>query len=310
MAVEGDITAGARQCAVQHFHQLGTSRAHEARHAQDLALAQGKGHVVHTRAAEVIHLQADLTRRFIQMRILIFKLASHHHFDERIFRQRGHFSLGNKLPVAENGDVIADFKDLFHTVRDIDNPAPLRFQLADNAEQGFGFGIGQGVGRFIHNDDLRLEAQHLRDFHHLLIADGKVAHQSVALKAQIQLRQQFVRFGIHGFPVDFAKPVHELTAEEDVLRNGELRDQVQLLVDDADARFLRGFRAVEGGLFTQPQQRTGIALVDTGQHFHHGGFAGAVFAHQRHDAPGIDVQRRAGEGFYARERLIDPFELQ
>ena len=195
-------------------------------------------------------------------------------------------------------------------MRDIDNAAPLGFQLTDHAEQGFGFGIGQGVGRFIHNDDLRLEAQHLRDLHHLLIADGKVAHQSVALKAQIQLRQQFVRFGIHGFPVDFAKPVHELTAEEDVLRNGELRDQVQLLVDDANARFLRGFRAVEGGLFTQPQQRTGIALIDPGQHFHHGGFARAVFAHQRHYAPGIDVQRRAREGFNARERLIDPFELQ
>ena len=254
MAVEGDITAGARQCAVQHFHQLGTSRAHQARHAQDLALAQGKGDVVHTRTAEVVHLQADLTRRFIQMRILIFQLTSHHHFDERIFGQRGHFALGNKLPVAEDGDVIADFKDLFHAVRNIDNPAPLRFQLADNAEQGFGFGIGQGVGRFIHNDDLRLKAQHLRDFHHLLIADGEIADQPVALKAQVQFRQQLVGFGVHGFPVDLTEAVHELTAEEDVLRNSELRDQVQLLVNNADTRFLRRFRASEGGFFTQPEE--------------------------------------------------------
>ena len=254
MTVEGDITAGTRQCAVQHFHQLGTSGPHQARHAQDLALAQGKGHVVHARTAEVVHLQADLTRRFIQMRILIFQLTSHHHFDKRIFGQRRHFALGNKLPVAEDGDVIADVEDLFHTVRDIDNPAPLRLQLADHAEQGFSFGIGQGVGRFIHNDDLRLKAQYLRDFHHLLIANREIAHQTVALKAQVQLRQQLVRFGIHGFPVDFAEPVNKLAAEKDVFRNGELRDQVQLLVNNADARFLRGFRAIEGGLFPQPDE--------------------------------------------------------
>ena len=123
-------------------------------------------------------------------------------------------------------------------MRDIDNPAPLRFQLADNTEQRFGFGIGQGVGRFIHNDDLRLKAQHLSDFHHLLIADGEIAYQAVAFKAQVQLRQQFVRFGVHRFPVDFAKPVNEFAAEEDVLRNGELRDQIQLLVDNADTGFL------------------------------------------------------------------------
>ena len=226
MTVEGDITADARQCAVEHFHQFGTSRAHQTRDTEDLTLAQGKGHIVNARTAEVIHLQADLTRCFIQTRILIFQLTSHHHFDERIFGQRRHFALGNKLPVAEDGDVIANLEDLFHAVRNIDNPTTLRFQLADNAEQGFGFGISESVGRLIHDDDFGFKAQHLRDFHHLLIADGELAYQTVALKAQVQLREQLVRFGVHGFPVDFAKPVHKLTAEEDVLRNGELRDQV------------------------------------------------------------------------------------
>ena len=139
-------------------------------------------------------------------------------------------------------------------MRNIDNPTSLRFQLADHAEQGFGFGISQSVGRLIHDDDFGFKAQHLRDFHHLLIADGELAYQTVALKAQVQLREQLVRFGVHGFPVDFAKPVHKLTAEEDVLRNGELRDQVQLLVNNADTRFLRRFRASEGGFFTQPEE--------------------------------------------------------
>ncbi len=137
---------------------------------------------------------------------------------------------------------------------DIDNPASLSFQLADHAEQRFSFGVGQRVGRFIHNDDLRLKAQHLGDFHHLLIADGEVAHQPVAFKAQIELRQQNVRFRVHLFPVDFAEAVNELAAQKDVFSNGELRDQVQFLVDNADPGFLRRLRPVKGGFLTQPQQ--------------------------------------------------------
>ncbi|MNY58760.1 hypothetical protein D3C86_1951390 [compost metagenome] len=80
-------------------------------------------------------------------------------------------------------------------------------------------------------------------------------------------------------------------------------------MDNADPGFLRGFRSGEGGFFPQPHQRTRIALIDAGQHFHHGGFASAVFTDQRHHATGVNIQRRAREGFYARERFIDPFEL-
>ena len=116
MAVKGNVAAGARQCAIEHFHQFSTPRPHQARDAKDLALAQGKGDVIHARSAEIIHLQADLTRRFLQMWILIFELTSHHHFDQRIFGQGCYFALGNKLPVAKDGDVVADFEDLFHAV--------------------------------------------------------------------------------------------------------------------------------------------------------------------------------------------------
>ncbi|MNE59414.1 hypothetical protein D3C80_1545070 [compost metagenome] len=134
MAVKRDVTASTRQRTVQHFHQFGTTRAHQARHTQDFTLAQRKGNIVDAWTAQVVHLQTDITRRFIQPRILIFKLAPHHHFDQRIFGQRGHFALGNKLPVAEHGNVIANLENLFHAVRDINNATSLRFQLADNAE--------------------------------------------------------------------------------------------------------------------------------------------------------------------------------
>ena len=66
-----------------------------------------------------------------------------------------------------------------------------------------------------------------------------IAHQFLAGKAEIQLCQQLVGFGIHLLPVDFAKTVNELAAKEDVLGDRQLRDQVQFLMDNADPGFGR-----------------------------------------------------------------------
>ena len=156
------------------------------------------------------------------------------------------------MPVTKNGNVIANLEDFFHAVGDIDNTAALRFQLAYDAEQGFGFGIGQRIGRFIHNDDFRLKAQHFGDFNHLLVTDGKIAHQLVAFKAQVKFSQQFIRFGIHGFPVNFAKAINKLTTEENVFGNGQLRDQVQFLMDNPNPGFLGRFRPGKCRFFPQP----------------------------------------------------------
>ncbi|MND23467.1 hypothetical protein D3C80_138710 [compost metagenome] len=82
---------------------------------------------MHARPAQVIDLQANSTRCFVETGILFFELTSHHHLDQRIFGQRRHFAFGNKLAVAEYRHVIANFEDLFHAVGDIDNPAPLGF---------------------------------------------------------------------------------------------------------------------------------------------------------------------------------------
>ena len=138
-------------------------------------------------------------------------------------------------------------------MRNIDNAASLGFQFANDAEQGFGFSIGEGIRRFIHNDDLRFKAQHFGNFDHLLIANRQLTDQPVAFKAQIEFGEQQIGFGVHLLPVNFAKAIHKLTAKKNVLGDSELRDQVQLLVDDTDSGFLGGFRAVKGGLFPQPQ---------------------------------------------------------
>ncbi len=132
----------------------------------------------------------------------------------------------------------------------------------------------------------------------------------MAAVAQIETRQQAIGLGVHALPVNAAETVDELAAEEDVFRNRQLRDQVQLLMDNADARFLRVLRPVERHLFTEKILAAGVFLVDAGQHFHHGGLTGAVFSHQRHHLAGIDAEGSAGKRLHAGKGFINPFQLQ
>ena len=85
------------------------------------------------------------------------------------------------------------------------------------------------------------------------VHNRQLTDQPVAFKAQIEFGEQQIGFGVHLLPVNFAKAIHKLTAKKNVHSDSELRDQVQFLVDDTDSGFLRGFRAIKGGLFPQPQ---------------------------------------------------------
>ena len=105
-------------------------------------------------------------------------------------------------------------------MRDIDDAATLRFQFVDHPEQRQRFGIGQRIGRLIHDDDLRLKAQHFGDFDHLLIANRQIAHQLVAVEAQIEPFEQRIGFGIHTRPLDTAKTPHIFATKKNILRHG------------------------------------------------------------------------------------------
>lgn len=81
-----------------------------------ISLAQGKGHVIHPRAAEVVDLQAHRAGRLIEVGILVFQLTADHHLDKSVLIQRRDLALGDKLPVTKDRHVVANLEDLFHTV--------------------------------------------------------------------------------------------------------------------------------------------------------------------------------------------------
>ena len=125
----------------------------------------------------------------------------------------------------------------------------------------------------------------------------------------MQTRQKLARTGVHGPPVQEG-PLRQLGAQEHVLGDGELGNEVELLVDRDDA----GIACLAGRA-----RRVGPALVDdlaavghvdAGQDLHERGLAGTVLADQRVDLAGQDVHAHVGEGMDAREALLDGAHLQ
>ena len=119
-------------------------------------------------------------------------------------------------------------------------------QPLDDAEEPRDLGVGEGARRLVHDQDRRVERQRLGDLDDLLVADPQVADRragsDLAFRAASNSRR---RRGFHRPVVEQAEPAAYLAAQEDVGRDRELFDEVQLLVDDADAGVLGVARAGE-----------------------------------------------------------------
>ncbi|MNQ50188.1 hypothetical protein D3C85_641170 [compost metagenome] len=110
--------------------------------------------------------------------------------------------------------------------------------------------------------------------------------------------------------VNAAKAGARLAAEEDIGCNRQLRQQIQLLVDDADPLILGVARSLEVDRLTAVADAARIGLIDAGQHLHQGGFAGAILTEQGHHLTRVDSQTRFVESAHPGEGLDDPGELK
>ena len=98
------------------------------------------------------------------------------------------------------------------------------------------------AGRLVHDQQLGVERQRLGDLDHLLLRDAQSGHRPLRIERQMQLVQERLRPAAHLLPVDQLQGAvaEGLAADPHVLGDAQLRHQVELLVDDADAEVLGG----------------------------------------------------------------------
>ena len=105
---------------------------------------------------------------------------------------------------------------------------------------------------------------------------------------------------VHLPDVDRAEAAR-LAAEQHVLRDREVGDQVDLLVDRADAGGLRGGRRGELVLLAADEDRAGVDAVDAREGLDQRRLAGAVLAHEGVDLAGEETQGDLAEGPHGAE---------
>ena len=166
---------------------------------------------------------------------------------------------------------------------------PSALSLAHEIEQTAGVDAVERGGRLVHDQDAGVDRQRLGDFDDLLVGDRKVAGQRIGRDRRAEPPQQAAGLVAHGPPVEDAE-TGRLDAEKDVLRHRALRQQAQLLMDDADPGAARDDRVRKCDLPPIEPDGSAIGPIDAAEDLDQRRFSGAVLAAQR-----MNLAARAAE---------------
>ena len=165
----------------------------------------------------------------------------------------------------------------------------LRLQAVEHLEQAMHFVPGDGRRRLVHDDDVGVDRERLGNLHRLPFGHAQHLDGKAHVDRHVQNGQQLACLLLHGRPVDSPGP-QRLAPDEHVLRDGKVREQDRMLMNDRNAASLGVDRAVDDGLVTVDEDRAVVRGIDPGQDLDQGALAGAVLARE-----GVDAARFEGE---------------
>ena len=208
--------------------------------------------------------------------------AADHHGGEDLFVDVAGIFKPGQTPLTHHADAVGDGHDLIELVGD-DDDGHLLFadDAADDVEQLVRLLRGEDGGRLVEDEDVRAAVERFQYLDALLKPDADIPHGGggVDLKAVFLHKAARFAFGL-GVVEEHAEPAR-LAAEDDVLRDGERRDEHEVLVHHADAALDGRLRAeVLDALAFDVDLAVG-GRVDAVEDVHKRGFARAVFADER-----------------------------
>src|SRR6266511_3326399 len=182
-------------------------------------------------------------------------------------------------------------------------------QPGDLAADG-GVEVGGGL---VGQDDRRIVGERAGDRHPLLLAAGELLGPEAEPVAQPDAFQQ----GTGALVGGVAGGAGEVAGQLDVLGDGERRQQVEVLEDEAEAAGAQARQAPLGGA----GDVQAVHLDDAGggaqhgaEHQQQGGLAAAGRAHEQHHLAGVDVQVDAADGGHGQlplpEGLGEPGDVE
>ena len=233
-----------------------------------------------------------------------------HHLHQLVFRDLGHGTVADELPVAEHAPAVSDAEDLVELVRDEEDRLAFGFQPLDEGIEFVDFLVRQGGGGFIHDDHARVDGQGTGDGDKVFRRDAQIPQHGARVQVRVDAGKQGAGLFLHRGPVDQAKSGARGMAQKNVLGHGKIVEQDGFLMDRGDASGGGGLRGGEGCGAARHLDHAVVGLVDAGQDFHDGRFARAILADQGGNLTGIERELHIRQGAHAGKRFRDAGQAQ
>ena len=234
--------------------------------------------------AEILQPELLLAVLLLPLQGFRVDLVTHHVLGQCLGVGVLHQSLGHHVAVPEDGVAVADLHDLTQLVADEDDAHPLLFQSAHHGKDPLNLRICQGGGGLVHDDDGGILHQSPGNLYNLLVAGIQIPDHGVGVQIQIHFLKQLPGFALHQSLVQ-QNPLLGQVGDEHILIDGQVVDEVQLLMDEADARIQRVHRSGKVHRFSVQRNGAAVSRKDAAQNVHQGRLSGAVFSQQRADLP-------------------------
>ena len=233
-----------------------------------------------------------------------------HELSQVLLVRRAWDPLADDLAAPDDRDPIGDLEDLVQLVADEDDRMPLRSKPAQDSEDLLRLLGGEDGGGLVEDEDAGIAVERLEDLDPLLLTDGQSVDPGVGIEVEAELLAERLDLATGRLLVDEDRIRHRLLAEDDVLGDGQHRDEHEVLVDHADPASdgVSGTEDVDG--LAVDEDRPCVRHGEPIQDVHQGGLAGPVLTEQGVDLARtqVEIDRVVGEDAWI--PLGDPAHLK
>ena len=230
---------------------------------------------------------------------------SDHGLNDFAFRELRRRPFRDQPPVAQHRHAIRQIAHFAHPVRNIDDADAVVPEPPHHSEEPLGLLLRQGRGRLVEREHAQAPAKRPHDLHQLALGGAQIARPDPGpeILLQPEFGQHLARApreigAVEEYPVDAAK-----VAEKQILGDGQVRNDVRLLMDDPDSQRMGVGGRPERLGDAAGRERSLIGPIDALENAHECRLSRAVLAHEGRNLPRSDRQA------HVIERVNDPKSL-
>ena len=310
LAAEGNGSLALLQ-AGEAVDELRLAVAVDAGDADDLPGAHVKAHIVDRVPlvgpgghGEVLHLQHRVGGMGRVLHHLQLHRAAHHHVGQGLLVGLTGVHGADALALAQHRHPVGHLHDLVELMGDEEDALSLPGELLHGGHELLDLLGRKDGGGLVENEDLVVPVEHLQYLHPLLHPHGDILHLGVQVHLQTVALGQLLHL-LPGLPLLEKAQPGGLRSQDDVVQHREHVDELEVLVDHADAQGSGVIGIIDLHGLTVFSDLSRLRLVQAEEYAHKGGFPRAVLPQESVDLTLAELKGNVVVGDNARKFLRD-----